>query len=90
MKLKLNKQSIINLSSSEMESINGGRGGWSNFRTGHCNYSKNHPQVIYLTVDDNHDGQPDPRTIGCLSSMAAGDNANGEPFTNEEMLTDEI
>ena len=67
MKLKLNKQTITELSSKEMENVEGGKGGWSDFRTGNCNYSGKMPDN-YLECTPNSDGTYDTVTISCVNS----------------------
>lgn len=61
--LNLKKQSITELSSKEMEDVDGGRGWWSNFRTGNCNYSQTEGnQISAPSCDDVHEHI----TIGCI------------------------
>jgi len=55
MSLNLNKQTVIRLSSNEVNSIQGGGYNRSERKGGSCKYSRNHP-----------DRTPTGRVIGCL------------------------
>ncbi len=69
MKLKLNKQTITELSSKEMENIEGGKGWWSDFRTGNCKYSQTEQHADnYLVCTPNSDGTYATVTISCVNS----------------------
>ena len=45
MKLSLDKKQVVSLSSSQMESVNGGGIKRSNRRNGNCSYSRQHPEI---------------------------------------------
>lgn len=67
MKLKLKKQTVTELSSKEMENIEGGKGWWSDFRTGNCNYSESMPSNAQV-CEQNADGTYDTITVSCVNS----------------------
>ncbi|NOQ75209.1 MAG: rSAM-modified peptide [Crocinitomix sp.] len=68
-KLNLKKQEVTALSSDEMSNVKGGRGGWSNFRTGSCGYSSDNPvEECVLTQDQAGDWHENSVTVGCVKS----------------------
>lgn len=69
-KLNLKKQAITELSSKEMENIEGGKGWWSDYRTGNCNYSESNPDNACVWLYDSGTGQPyqSEVTVGCVNS----------------------
>ena len=63
MKLKLNKQNVIKLSSNDMSNVNGGGVRWSNFRSGNCGYSDDH--AVDGTIVDGGNGSTRNIRLGC-------------------------
>ena len=68
LKLNLNKQSLIRLSSEETAHLVGGGINNSNNKGGACKYSRNHPKVE-ICVDA--DGDPHECVTGCVAKAAA-------------------
>ncbi len=69
-KLSLNKQAITELSSKEMENIEGGKGWWSDFRTGNCKYSQTeeYAETVCIQVTSNNVTSYHTMTVSCVNS----------------------
>ena len=67
-KLELNKKQIFSLSADEMIKVNGGGETRSDRKSGHCAYSRAHPDTCVCDNNTADGNEPTTYTVGCLSS----------------------